>query len=371
MVRRRAVLLGAVLAALAAPGLAHATAPTIARPNPVTYPVRLDYVDALTGAGGTTADMAPLDQGVIAASVSDTVHLHYLRVDDLGGFVPAAVGAMALRGGRNVISHGIRPSEIPLFSTSAGGEVLSFTFAWAPPGGATRPDNGNNPGTTPPPPPTPGNVPPPANQGFGGRPSGGGGSGSQTTTTTGGHGGGIGGVTVPTTTTTATTPPATTVTTTAGTTSGGGGGGSGGGTGAGCSGGTCSAGACGSPGLQVDSNIAGCTITIAAASPGDSATETFTIQNTSGSPYALSFMASGANNNHLWQDLEMDVYDPSGGAPTPPLPPLTSWLGSAHALTTLNPGQTVQYVVELYLPTSAGNADQGKSAMIDFTWTAG
>jgi len=368
--RRRAVLLGAVLAALAAPGLAHATAPTIARPNPVTYPVRLDYVDPLAGAGGQTADMAPLDLGVIAAAVSDTVHLHYLRADDLGGFVPAAVGALALRaGGRDVVSHGIRPSEIPLFSSAAGGEILSFTFAGAAPGGVTPPDNGNNSGTTPPPPPTPGNVPPPANQGFGGRPSGGGGSGSHTTTTTprGHHGGGVGGVTVPTTTATTTTLP---TTTTAGTTSGGGGGGSGGGTGAGCSGGSCSAGACGAPGLQVDSNIAGCTITIAAASPGDSATETFTIQNTSGSPYTLSFMASGANDNHLWQDLEMDVYDPSGGAPTPPLPPLTSWLGSAHALTTLNPGQTVQYVVELYLPTTAGNADQGESAVIDFTWTA-
>ena len=81
-------------------------------------------------------------------------------------------------------------------------------------------------------------------------------------------------------------------------------------------------------------------------------------------------MAGGANNNHLWQDLEMDVYDPSGGAPTPPLPSLTSWLGSFYTLTTLNPGQTVQYVVVLYLPTTAGNADMGRSAVIDFTWSA-
>ena len=66
----------------------------------------------------------------------------------------------------------------------------------------------------------------------------------------------------------------------------------------------------------------------------------------------------------------MDVYDPSGGAPTPPLPTVTSWFGT-NVLTTLNPGQTVHYVVELYLPTTAGNADQGKSASIAFTWSAG
>jgi hypothetical protein len=124
------------------------------------------------------------------------------------------------------------------------------------------------------------------------------------------------------------------------------------------------------PGLSIDSNLPGCTLSIPTASPGDSASETFTIQNTSGSPYTLSFMASGANNNHIWQDLEMDVYDPSGGVPTPPLPLLTSWLGSFHVLTTLNPGQTVQYVVELYLPTTAGNADLGESAVVDFTWSA-
>jgi hypothetical protein len=368
--RRPGIVLGAVLAALAAPALAHAAGPPIARPNPVTYPVHLDYVDALGGAGGETADMAPLEQDVISAAVTDTQHLHYLRVDDLGGFIPATVGALALHGGRNLGAPGVRPSQIPLFSSAADGEILSFTFAAAKTAGTTGPpDNGNNPGTTPPPPPTPDNVPPPANQGFGGRPSGGhGGGGSQTTTTTRGrgHGGGSGSVTVPTppTTTTLTT----TVTTTTAATAGSGGGG---GSGVGCSGGSCSAGACGMAGLSVDSSIPGCTITIATAAPGDSATETFTIQNTSGSPYTLSFMANGPNDNHLWQDLEMDVYDPSGGAPSPPLPPLTSWLGSFHALTTLNPGQTVQYVVELYLPTTAGNEDQGKSAVIDFSWNAG
>jgi hypothetical protein len=30
----------------------------------------------------------------------------------------------------------------------------------------------------------------------------------------------------------------------------------------------------------------------------------------------------------------------------------------------------VLYVIVLYLPTTAGNADQGKSAVVDFTWQA-
>jgi hypothetical protein len=95
-----------------------------------------------------------------------------------------------------------------------------------------------------------------------------------------------------------------------------------------------------------------------------------TITNTTGAPYDLSIEATGPNNNHIWQDLQMDVYDASGPAPTPPLPQLSNWLNTFHVLTTLAPGQTVQYVVELFLPTTAGNADMGKSAVIAFTWDA-
>lgn len=370
---RRLAVLAAAAGALAAPALAHA-GPTIARPNPVTYPIRLNYDGPLVGAGGTTASLAPLDQGVIMAATLDTAFLRYEKIGDLGGFIPATVGHFTLRGaGHNVLSPGTHPSQIPLFATAGGGTINSFTFTGAPPSGPTpAPDNGNTPGIPPPPPPTPGSIPPPANQGFGGRGGGGGGTTTTPTTTTttpsggGSHGGGGGGTT--TTTTAATTTTSTTTTTTTTTTGGGGGGGGGGGNV--CSGGTCAAGSCGTPGLSVDSNLSGCTLSIANAVPGDSASETFTIQNTSGSPYTLSFKASGANNNHLWQDLQMDVYDPSGGAPTPPLPSVTSWFGN-NVLTTLNPGQTVQYVVELFLPTSAGNADQGRSAVIDFTWIAG
>ena len=95
-----------------------------------------------------------------------------------------------------------------------------------------------------------------------------------------------------------------------------------------------------------------------------------TIKNTTGTPYTLSVEAGGSNGNHLWQDLQMEVYDATGGAPPFPWPLLTTWLGAFHALTILNAGQSVQYVVAVYLPMTAGNADQGKSAVISFTWQA-
>ena len=368
------LLLAVAAGVLAAPAFAHASTP-IARPNPVTYPVRLDYVEPLVGADGKTASLATLGRGVMMAATIDAAHLRYSSSGDLGGFAAATVGSAALAGGgHDVIPPIPYAPQIPLFAREAGGAIESFTFRGSPPGGpAAPPDNGTGV-TPPPPPPSPGNVPPPANQGFGGRPSGRGGGSSTTTTKGGGKGGGKGGTT--TTTTTQPTPTTTVTTTTTSTTTsssvggGSGSGGGGSGSGGGCTGGTCASGACGTPGISIDSSAPACTLTISTASPGDSASETFTIQNTSGSPYTLSFKAAGANSNHLWQDLEMDVYDPSGGAPTPPLPPLTSWLGSFFALTTLNPGQTVQYVVVLYLPTTAGNADMGQSAVIDFTWSA-
>jgi hypothetical protein len=123
------------------------------------------------------------------------------------------------------------------------------------------------------------------------------------------------------------------------------------------------------PGIQIDSAPPGCVIAISNAVPGDSVSEVMTITNTSDTTYTLGFRALGANDNHLWQDLEMDVFDPSLG-PASPLPPLQSWLGGFHALTTLAPGQTVQYGIEIYLPTTAGNADQNKSAVVTFDWQA-
>ena len=65
----------------------------------------------------------------------------------------------------------------------------------------------------------------------------------------------------------------------------------------------------------------------------------------------------------------MGVWDATG---TPPvtLPPLTSWLVRLQRPHDAEPGQTVQYDVELYLPTTAGNADQGKTVSITFHWHA-
>ena len=94
-----------------------------------------------------------------------------------------------------------------------------------------------------------------------------------------------------------------------------------------------------------------------------------TITNTTGASYTLAFRAVGPNNNHLWQDLEMDVFDPLAG-PVFPMPPLHTWLGAFHNLTTLAAGATIQYQIELYLPTTAGNPDQGKTATISFQWHA-
>jgi spore coat-associated protein N len=364
------VVIAVALAALAAPALAHA-APQIARPNPVVYPLRLDYESPLPGS------TAPLEQTVIMAATRDQAFLAYERLDDLGGFMPAQVGRQPLTsGGRDVLSPGTHTPQIPLFQQAAGGKVSSFTFTGTPPTGPTPPpDNGNRRGIAPPPPPTPGTSVPPANQGFGGRPSSGQtGPGSTTTTTTGGSGGGVGSGTTtptksppppPTTTTGATTTTTTTATTT---TAGGGGGGGGGGSG-GCGGGGCAAGSCGTAGIQIDSTPPGCVITLTNAAPGDSVSELMTITNTSDTTYTLGFRAVGASNNHLWQDLQLDVFDPALG-PAAPMPPLQAWLGSFHTLTTLNPGQTVQYEIELYLPTTAGNADQGKAATITFDWQA-
>lgn len=359
------------LGALAVPAFAHA-APTIARPDPVTYPIHLDYDTPLPGM------LAPMQQGVILASTRDQAYLAFEHIDDLGGFVPAPIGKLTLTtGGHDVLSPGRHKAQIPLFQKSAGGKINSFTFTGSPSGPTPPPDNGN--GTKPPPPPTPGgtNVPP-ANQGFGGLPSGGKSGGGQTgtttttTTTTGGGG---------TTTTTRKPPPTTsttTTTTTTGTTtttSGGGGGGSGGGGGGGgggsssCSGGSCAAGSCGIPGIQIDSAPAGCVISLANAAPGDSVSEIMTITNTTGAPYTLSIRAVGPNNNPLWQDLEMDVFDPLAG-PAVPLPLLQYWLASFHDLTTLAAGASVQYEIELFLPATAGNRDMGKTAVIGFNWHA-
>jgi hypothetical protein len=381
---KRLVAFLTVAASLAVPALAQA-APPIARPNPAVYPVTLDYVSPVPGPNGGPATLPPVKRGIIVAATRDQAYLAFEVRGDLGGFVPAEIGMHALSsGGRSVLLPGIHEAQIPLFSQAAGGRISSFTFTGTPPTPPWPPDNGKRPvpGIGPPPPvPAPGAAAvPPANQGFGGRPNGGGRGGAPTTPTTGGGGGGGGGGTTTrpepplTTTATTTTIGATqaTETTTATVTTaaaGSGGGGSGGGGSGGCSGGSCSAGGCGVPGIAVDSTAPGCVIAISGAAPGDSVFATFTVTNTTGAPFALSVKADAAPDNHLRGDLELGVWDASA-APPVVLPPLTSWLAGYSPLTTLNAGQSVHYVVELFLPTSVGNADQGESISITFRWHA-
>jgi len=65
----------------------------------------------------------------------------------------------------------------------------------------------------------------------------------------------------------------------------------------------------------------------------------------------------------------MGVWELNTPAPAP-LPALLWWTLQDNPLTTLQPGESVTYNIELALPASAGNADQGKTATIDFTWRA-
>jgi hypothetical protein len=104
------------------------------------------------------------------------------------------------------------------------------------------------------------------------------------------------------------------------------------------------------------------------AAPGDSGSEVMTIRNDSDSTFTLSVRANGTHNR-LWDDLHMGVWETGTAAPSP-LPTLLSWTTHDNDLTTLAPGEQVRYTIELYLPTTAGNEDQGLAATIDFTWKA-
>lgn len=349
------------LVTLAVPAIAHA-APTIARPNPSTYPLRLDYANPLRTPDGSTATLEPLSHAVIQAAVNDKAHLRYRMTGDLGGFTPAPVGGTALVGhGHNALATGSHKAEIPLFEVSAGGMVKSFTFTGTPAPPPGPPDNGRQPipriGIPPlAPPPTPTTSVPPANQGFGGVGGGGGGGGGTTTTrpTT----------TTPTTTTapTTTTSPTTTASTTTTVAGGGGGGGSGGGGGGG-------GGPCGVPGLDIVSDHATCSIMFGNGKPGDAVHEVMTVTNTSGVPYDLFLEGTGPDNNPLWHDLQMAVWDTSGPPPAV-FPSLDSWLTGFNLLDHLNPGDVRHYEIELFLPATVGNADMGLTVVVDFTWKA-
>lgn len=363
--KRAAVVAAAALAAVGAfvADGAHsagivALPPPVARPNPATFGVRLEYVAPLPAATGGVAQLPPLEPAATAASFLDQQYLAYERRGDLGGFLAAPIGEHALSsGGRNVVGIAGRRPQLPLYAQAAGGGIRSYTFTG---GGAvvTPPENGRSPvpglGVPPTTPTPPGSSVPPPNQGFGGK------AGGTTTTTT----------TTrttppppPPTTTTRTTPPPPTTTTAPTTTA------------ATTTAATTTtapppppANTCGTAGIAITSNLTGCRIYAVNMAPGDSTSERLTITNTSGSPYTLSLQAAGTQNG-LWQDLRMGVWE-QGTAPPSPLPPLLDWTTQFNALTTLQPGQTETFVIELYLPTSAGNADQNLAAVIDFRWRA-
>ena len=102
--------------------------------------------------------------------------------------------------------------------------------------------------------------------------------------------------------------------------------------------------------------------------PGDSTVEHVTIRNDSDEPFTLSLRASGSTNR-LWNDLQMGVWEQGTPAPSP-LPALLWWTLQENRLSTLQPGQAITYVIELALPASVGNDDQGLAAVIDFHWHA-
>ena len=125
---------------------------------------------------------------------------------------------------------------------------------------------------------------------------------------------------------------------------------------------------CGTIGLSIESNLQSCQIDAVNMAPGDATYEHMTIRNDSGASFTLSLQASGTQN-HLWNDLQMGVWEYGTAAPSV-LPPLLGWTSQENQLTTLQAGQSITYVIELYLPSSAGNDDQGWAAVIDFNWHA-
>jgi hypothetical protein len=346
--------------------------PAIARPNPGYVSIQLDYVNALHSASGGIATLPPLDPAVIDQAVADQQYLAYAQRDDLGGFASAPIGQLAMSsGGHDVVGQASGQRQLPKFDEAASGKVQVFAFTGRPT--AAPPESGRQPVLglgVPQPPPTPTNTnnTPLPNQGFGGRPVTTTVTVSTTTeaTTTSAKPT----TTEPTTTTrsttttttrTTTTPTTTTQTTatTPTTTT----------TGGGPPPPSPPAGnTCGTIGLSIDSNLAGCRIYAINMAPGDSAFEVMTIRNEADVPFTLSVRAGGTPNR-LWNDLQMGVWEVGTPAPSP-LPALLWWAAQENQLTTLQPGRSVTYHIELALPASAGNADQGYAAIIDFHWHA-
>ncbi|HZQ80833.1 MAG TPA: hypothetical protein VFB25_02530 [Gaiellaceae bacterium] len=373
------IVVAVAATALAAPALGRAA--SVQRPNPIFVSPQVDYVRPIESSTGGVAQLEPLDPAVIPQAIADQSALAYERLDDLGGFLPAPIGQLALSsGGHNVVGAGSGRTQIPQFAQAASGSVQSFAFTGGP---TAPPQNGTNPvpGLGTPPhvvPPTNTNTVPPPNQGFGGNPppatttTGTTTSGPTTTTSAGGGGTTTSGqpppttttAPPPTTTTVTTTPPTTTTTPTttaaAGTTGSGG-----------SSGGSPpppSTTSCGTIGLSIESDHSTCRIVAVNMAPGGAASERMTITNTADQAFTLSLRAEGSQN-HLWDELELGVWQAGTAAPSP-LPALLLWTTQQNPLTVLQPGQSITYEIELYLPPTAGNDVQGLAATIDFNWEA-
>jgi hypothetical protein len=111
-----------------------------------------------------------------------------------------------------------------------------------------------------------------------------------------------------------------------------------------------------------------CTLSGTNLVPGSAISEVLTITNDSGAPFTLALRADGTENQ-LWNDLELGVWQAGTAAPEP-LPDLLWWTNQSATLATLQDGQSISFEVELYLPTTAGNADQGLTASIALNWIA-
>ena len=122
---------------------------------------------------------------------------------------------------------------------------------------------------------------------------------------------------------------------------------------------------CGTTGLRSRATIRPVASRRSNMAPGGSASEVMTVRNDTNQAFTVSLQATGTQNS-FWNDLQMGVWEDGTAAPSP-LPPLLQWTSQANNLGsgTLQPGQTIKYKIELYLPTTAGNADQNKSAVID------
>jgi hypothetical protein len=312
---RALVLLAALVAAAGASAAGGSTAPQ--HPNPLLTNLSLDYVSPIPAPGGGVATLEPLEPAAITASVRDLAYLRDER-GDWGGFAPAPLRWLSLQTGAVLTLGGKQKLGVPLYENEAGGRVQSFTYPHGV--GRTKPPP-PPPAVTQPPLPAPPR-PPCANSGFGGCAINH--QHSKGTKPTG----------------------------PSGPSSGGGG----------------SSGGCGTTGLSIVSDLHRCRIVVVHEAPGDSAREELTITNTSSSSYTLSFEATGTPNT-LWNDLELGVWR-QGTTPPTPLPPLGFWTTQYTPLLTLDPGQRVRFTIELYLPATAGNADQRQSAVIDFHWRA-